>query len=149
MSMRNCPLVRGFFAALTCVVLVSLSGCVLLPEHGLLAGRGKVEEADIAFLKIGVTTREDVVLRFGEPDIVLFDQQILAYYWAVSVGYFYSYVGDGTFWRNFLFLLEFDDKGRLKRAEIKSYSDWWTLEAMLNGWVKESENVSISGKPFK
>jgi hypothetical protein len=150
MSVGNCHSVRCFFALLTCVAFVSLSGCVILPEHGLLAGRGKIEEADIAFLKIGVTTREDVVLRFGEPDLVLFDQRVLAYYWAVSTGYFYSYLpSDGTFWRNYLFMLEFDDKGRLKRAEINSYSEWWTWEGKLEEWVKESENETISGQSFK
>ncbi len=149
MIMRNSPLGPFFLAILPYVALVSLSGCVLLPEHGLLAGRGKIDEADIAFLKIGVTTREDVVLRFGEPDIVLHDQQILAYYWAVSLGYFFTYVGDGTFWRNYLFMLEFGDEGRLKRAEINSYSDWWTWNAMLGKWIKESENETTSGKSFK
>ncbi len=118
-----------------------------LPEHGLLAGRGKVEEADLAFLKIGVTTREDVVLRFGEPDIVLSEQRILAYSWTTSVGVIVGQYSAGDITRDHIFMMEFDKEGKLKRAGINA-SGWVKKEAMLEEWIKESENPSISGKSF-
>jgi hypothetical protein len=132
-------LVRGVIGVWICLALVSANGCMIIPtpESGLLAGRGKIEEADIAFLKVGVTTRENVLLRFGEPDAVLHDQRILAYYWAVSVGYIIVYNAGAEIPKNYLFILEFDDAGLLKRAEI-SASGWNTIEARLNKWVQST-----------
>ena len=133
-------LVRGIIGVWVCLALVSANGCMIIPtpESGLLAGRGKIEEADIAFLKVGVTTRENVLLRFGEPDAVLHDQRILAYYWAVSVGYIIVYNAGGEIPKYYLFILEFDDAGLLKQAEI-SASGWDTIEARLNKWVRSTE----------
>lgn len=124
---------RGILGVWVCLALGSANGCVIIPtpESGLLAGRGKVEEADIAFLKVGVTTREDVLLRFGEPDAVLYDQRILAYYWTVSVGYIIVYNAGADIPKYYLFILAFDDAGLLKRAEI-SASGWDPIEARLN-----------------
>jgi hypothetical protein len=126
MKMFPRPWVRRLYMLLACLILVSAPGCVIipLPEHGLLYGRGKIEEADIAFLKIGETSREDVVLRFGQPDVILFDQRILAYSWAVSVGYWAVAGGGnaavGAFPKHYLLMLEFNDEGRLRRAEMAS-----------------------------
>lgn len=109
-----------------------------IPESGLLAGRGKIEAADFAFLKTGVTSREDVVLRFGEPDAVLHDQRLLAYYWVVSVGYIIVYNAGAEIPKNYVFVLEFDDAGILKQAEINA-SGWDTIEARLTKWAKSPE----------
>ncbi len=130
------------------LAILGASGCVPLPEHGLLAGRGKIEEADIAFLKAGVTTREEVVLRFGEPDIVLCDQQILAYSWTVSIGLYGARYSGGEIPRDHIFMLEFDAGGRLRRAEMDS-SGLVKKMAMLEKWLQKSENAAIRGKSFK
>jgi hypothetical protein len=115
----RCPL-----PVLAFVFLVGFGGCIVIPtpEHGLLAGRGEIKESDIAFLSVSKTTLEDVLLRFGEPDLVLQDQHILIYHWKVSHGYWfigggYSGVG-GTIPKDYLFMLEFNGEGRLKRFEI-------------------------------
>ncbi len=141
--------VRGLFMHLACLILVSAWGCVIipLPEHGLSAGRGKIGEADIAFLKVGETSREDVVLRFGEPDAVLFDQRILAYLWAVSAGY--GVVGTisgggasgGPIRNHYLFMLEFDDEGRLRRAEMNSS---WSLQNLQEQALKWFETLDLA-----
>lgn len=148
MNVRGGLGIGGVLLVFACVAIGSLCGCIPLPEHGLLAGRGKVDEADIAFLKIGVTTREDVVLRFGEPDIILFEQRILAYYWTVSVGVFAGQYTAGDIPRDHIFMLEFDEEGLLNRAGLNA-SGWIKKEAMLKEWIRESENASISGNPFK
>lgn len=141
--------VRRIIGVWVCLALFLASGCMIIPtpESGLLAGRGKIEKADIAFLKAGVTTREEVLLRFGEPDAVLQDQRILAYCWAVSVGYIIIHNAGAEIPKYYLFLLEFDDKGLLKRAEI-SASGWETIESRLDKWVKstEKETRQIPGK---
>ncbi len=143
-SVPGCQLWRGLISRclpfLACIFLVWLVGCVVIPtpEHGLLEGRGKIDESDIAFLTVSKTTREDVLLRFGEPDLVLHEQRILIYHWKVSHGYWfagggYGAAGGGPIPMDYLFMLEFDGEGRLKRSEIdssivheKDYIDKWT-----------------------
>ncbi len=72
-------------------------------------------------------------------------QRILAYTWAVSVGVVATYKGGGgDIWKYYLFMVEFDEEGRLKRGEINSNWTWQNLEAMLKGWIKESENEGRS-----
>lgn len=76
------------FGIIACFIIISTisPGCILLPEHGLFLGRGKIIESDLAFLVEGKTTREEVLLQFGEPDGVLNDGTILGYRWSVSKG---------------------------------------------------------------
>ena len=123
-SKRLCGcLVRWCLLLWACMVFATFAGCVVIPtpEHDLLAGRGEINETDIAFLKVGKTTREDVLLRFGEPDMVLHDQRTLAYHWKVAHGYWftgYGYSGaGGVIPKDYLFMLEFDEQGCLKRFE--------------------------------
>ena len=88
-------LIRSRLPFLTVIFLIGLVGCAIFPtpEHDLLEGRGKIDESDIAFLTVGKTTREDVLLRFGEPDLVLYDQRILIYRWSVIQGYIFAIGG--------------------------------------------------------
>lgn len=115
---------KGPLQILTCLVFVVLVGCIIIPtpEHDLLEGRGEITESDMAFLTEGKTTREDVLLRFGEPDLVLSDQRLLIYHWVVSSGYLfvgYGYSGaGGPIRKDYLFMLEFDEDCRLSRYEI-------------------------------
>ncbi len=151
MKMWDCPWVRGLFMHLACLILVSVPGCIIIPmpEHDLLAGRGKIGEEDIAFLKIGETSREDVVLRFGEPDVILFDQRILAYSWAVSVGYAAVFApggGGAPLGKHYLFMLEFDDEGKLRRGEINSSWLSQNLHKQAMKWF-ETLDLAVSKAP--
>lgn len=125
-----------------------LAGCVIIPtpEHGLLEGRGKIEAADIAFLRQGETRREEVVLRFGEPDLILDHDAILVYRWEVSHGYWavgaQGGAAGGPIGKTYLFMLEFDADGRLKRFET-SGSIWKSPKARLDQWApREAEKLS-------
>ena len=117
-------LIRRCFPFLACIFLIVLVGCfgaaIPTPVH-LVEGRGKIDESDIAFLTLSKTTREEVLLRFGEPDLVLDDQRILIYHWKLSYGYWFIAIGGtgdaGPIPKDYLFMLEFDEKGRLKRFE--------------------------------
>jgi len=125
-------------AALFAMVVLA-AGCVVIPtqEHDLLAGRGQIDQSDIEFLQAGTTTRQDVLLRFGEPDAIICGQSILAYRWVVSRGIWIvvaaSPSGAGTpgggvaaghIPRTYMLLLEFDVHGRLKRSKWCA-STWW------------------------
>lgn len=134
------------------IVLALFAGCIVIPtpEHALLEGRGEIDESDIAFLSKSKTTREDVVLRFGEPDLVLHDQHTLVYHWKVSHGYWLigGYVGaaGGVIPKDYLFMLEFDEEGRLKRFE-RSGSFWRSTKSRLDEWTPPgSEKLTPKGR---
>lgn len=64
-------------------------GCLIWPfsTGELLAGRGRITPQYTAPLKVGQTTREDVLLRLGEPDEVLGGGKVLVYHWTEARGY--------------------------------------------------------------
>ena len=104
------------FGIITCFIIISLTlvGCFPTPEHGLLSGRGKIIESNLAFLVEGKTTREEVLLQFGEPDAVLVDGTILAYRWNVIMGYIFVQVLAPIEDEHYLFF-EFNPNSTLRR----------------------------------
>jgi hypothetical protein len=135
-------LIRRCLSFLICIFFGVFAGCLIIPtpEHTLLEGRGKIEESDMAFLENAKTTREEVLLRFGEPDLVLDHDRVLVYHWAVSHGYWFVgayYTGaGGSIPKDYLFILEFDDKGFLKRFE-RTGSIWTSAKARLDKWTPQ------------
>jgi len=88
----------------------------------LIEGRGKIEQTDIDFLEQRKTTREDILLRFGEPDLNIENGRVLAYHWAVVHGYWFvggaGGAAAGAIPKSYFLVIEFDDDGLLKRSEI-------------------------------
>ena len=121
-------LVPGHTGLLLALLSMALSGCCMViptPEHGLSSGHGKITEADIGFLEVGKTTREEILLRFGDPSCSLQNESIFVYdwsvvkaYWFVAVGTpFSAYGADGFMDKEYQVVLEFDEQGLLKRHE--------------------------------
>jgi hypothetical protein len=135
-------LIKGTLSIMTFIFFFGLFGCIVIPtpEHALFEGRGEIGESDIAFLSAGRTTREDVLLQFGEPDLVLNDQRIIIYHWSVSHGYWLiggGYSGyAGPIPKDYLFMLEFDGEGRLNRFEI-SGSIWTSEKYRIGKWTPQ------------
>jgi len=119
----NAPPPRALLAAVLCLPLWA---CLLVPtpEHGLLEGRGALTAEETAVLTPGATSREEVLLRFGEPDVALEGERVLAYEWAVVHGYYFVgayYTGTGgPIPKRYLLLLAFDESGVLERWEVQA-----------------------------
>jgi len=65
--------------AVSLVVVGGLSGCVLpLPADRVV---GRAVTVDPLTIKVGETTREDVVQRLGDPDAIWVDERVFAYRW--------------------------------------------------------------------
>ena len=140
-----------------CLLSAIFSGCAILPfptkEHGLTSGRGQILPEELASLEKGKTTREEVLLRYGEPSLVLNDQKILVYKWMVLAGGyvwvvvippFGGAVGGGDIPKEYVVTLEFDGEGRLVRFEL-SGSIWSSSQSRINERVPpESEKLSSS-----
>jgi len=72
------------------VLALSLqAGCLIwpFPTGDLLAGRGRITPQYVSSLQVGVATREDVLLRLGEPDEVLAGGKVLVYRWTETRGF--------------------------------------------------------------
>jgi len=81
---------RPLGPCLGALVLSLQTGCLIwpFPTGDLLAGRGRITPQYISTLQAGVATREDVLLRLGEPDEVLEGGRVLVYRWTEARGFF-------------------------------------------------------------
>jgi len=76
--------------SLAAVALSTQLGCLVwpFPTGDLLAGRGRITKQYTTPIQVGVATREDVLLRLGEPDEVLEGGKVLIYRWTEARGFF-------------------------------------------------------------
>lgn len=111
--------------------LLALSGCVVIPVNYHAAGsRTNVRTETRSELHVGVTTREEVLLLLGEPDVASEDGQVLGYAWT-KVGAIVIVTGGyggggaaGEIGKSFALKLTFDADDRL--AEVDLLRNWWS-----------------------
>jgi len=133
------------------LIAAYLSGCAIIPiittEQGLRSGRGQILESDLAAFEIGKTTREEVLFKFGEPSLVLNDQKLIVYRWAVSKGgAIFVAVAPGAGMaatagpidRYYLVRIEFNENGRLLRFD-RSSSIWSEMDKKINEWIPSED----------
>ena len=140
-------LFSGFMLAFICI-----SNCMYIPTptHSLTSTHGVVPNEIIASIKIGNTTREELVLKIGAPDRLYAGERFFVYEWTasegvVAVGYGYS-GGAAEVVRNHYLALEFDQRNKVVRYKHFSsglidslYNDGTgCLEKMLE-WVEGTE----------
>jgi hypothetical protein len=142
-------------ARLALLVAIAMPGCIIIPtpESVLLEGRGVIEEADGAFLAAGEVRREDVLLRFGEPDLVVDEDRVLAYHWARAQGWLFvgAYPGGAVMPipKHRYLVLEFDPAGLLQRYEfLDKLPDSLRGEAGKRPFVAPAERQVIVVNPL-
>jgi hypothetical protein len=112
-------------AAFLGILLAALQGCVNRPPpSSLLWGKGAIRASDATFLKDGETTREEVLLRFGGPDMAFDDGNVLLYAWGEAVAIVPLKVLNYTVPAVNTLVMEFDGEGRLRRHGSKSETHW-------------------------
>lgn len=84
-------------AGLAFLLLAAQGGCLIwpFPTGHLLQGRGRITRPYVEPLQVGVATREEVLLRLGEPDEVAENGQVLIYRWTEVRG-FLALAGNST-----------------------------------------------------
>jgi outer membrane protein assembly factor BamE (lipoprotein component of BamABCDE complex) len=113
--------VKTFFALL--FILFS-SACIVIPtpEHRI-QGRVPCDEEKTTFMVKNMTSKEEVLLNLGEPDLVLNRERIFVYRWEMVAAYFavgaYGGGAVGPIQRTSFLIIEFDDKNRVSRHEIR------------------------------
>ncbi len=79
----------------------------------------------MAFLEVGSTNREEVLLNLGAPDIVEGDESVFKYFWSTKAGILYLYIYGGKpqaapmSAKNHRLRIEFDENGIVKNYEIE------------------------------
>ena len=116
--MIRLPLLLLFFAFF-------FSACIIAPtpQH-YVGGRFDIDYATIDSVKPGATSKGDVLLKLGEPDLVVKNEKVLGYRWQKAQAYLFAGGpgggGGGPIKTTYLLLMEFDENNVLLRAELKS-----------------------------
>lgn len=121
---RLSPLVRSGFLA---VLLGCAAGCVVIPtpEH-TISGRANLGPQSMVSITVGQTRREEVILRFGEPDVASDNGRKVAYRWE-KVKAYYAYIigsgysasaGAGPISKGYYLVIEFDEAGVVAYKEL-------------------------------
>jgi outer membrane protein assembly factor BamE (lipoprotein component of BamABCDE complex) len=104
-----------------------LAGCIIVPVDYTQAGsRHNVSEKTAATLQPGESTKEEVLLRLGEPDRVSDNERLLGYAWTkvkalVVFGAYYT-GGIAEVPKSSVLKLTFDAQDRLVAATV--VSEW-------------------------
>ena len=151
-------IVRWLATGASLAVLVCLmNGCVYIPTpHSQAVTGTEVTHEDLAFLQPSITTKEDVIQRFGNPTFLWRDENIFVYrwvkqkgvmLWALAGGYSATF-GATDVSQEFAFLLKFDSGDRFVSSEIvekpamQSYGDFlleWRDAQLARDWKQKSE----------
>jgi len=113
--------VKIFFSLL--LILFSYA-CVVIPtpEHRD-HGRVPCDDEKTTFMVQHTTNKEEVLLKLGEPDLVLDREKIFVYRWEMVAAYFfvgaYYSGGGGPLQRPHFLIIEFDDKSIVARHEVR------------------------------
>lgn len=127
MSARGRARARRFRLCAGLATVTLLAGCIIVPVDYTQAGsRHNVSEKTATTLQPGEITKEEVLLRLGEPDWVSEDERLLGYTWTkvkalVFYGAYYT-GGIAEVPKSSLLKLTFDAEDRLVAAT--AVSEW-------------------------
>jgi hypothetical protein len=118
------------------LTILAVDGCIVVPTppHG---GYGIITSESVHFLEPGKTTRAEVLLRFGNPNLFA-DPVFFAYRWQRTHAIAGTIGGSGEIKRNHYLALEFTPDNRVKR--FKLIEPWLvhSPEILLKEWIMES-----------
>jgi len=113
--------VKTFFALL---LFLFFSACIVIPtpEHRI-QGRVPCDNDKTNFMVRDTTSKEEVLLNLGEPDLVLNHERIFVYRWEMVAAYFavgaYGGGAVGPIQRTSFLIIEFDDRNKVSRHEVR------------------------------
>lgn len=114
-------------AALAGALLLA-TGCVPIPVYGSArSSRTNVSSKTIDEIVVGATTREEVLLELGEPDLMGLTDDRIVYRWEVVVGYLIPAVGPGNeigrVSREHELEIIFDEAGVVKERTLRAHTE--------------------------
>lgn len=106
------------------LLLLFSAACMVIPtpEHRL-GGRVPCDDEKTTFIVKETTSKEEVLLKLGEPDLVLNQETIFVYRWEMVAAYFvvggYGAGAMGPIQRPHFLIIEFNGKNRVSRHEVR------------------------------
>jgi hypothetical protein len=108
--------------------LTLAGGCVLIPtpayKSDALPTRQNLSATDAQQIQTGVTSREEVLLRFGEPDATFAQGRRFVYLWGDVVAWFFAGAGysgsGGEIPRGSMLEVDFGPSGIVCRREVRT-----------------------------
>jgi hypothetical protein len=106
------------------LLILFSAACVVIPtpEHRD-HGRVPCDNEKTTFMFKDTTKKEEVVLKLGEPDLVLDHERIFVYRWEMVAAYFfvgaYYSGGGGPIQKPHFLIIEFDDRNIFARHEVR------------------------------
>lgn len=121
-------------AAAGVLALLALAGCVIipLPTRPIVP----IPESDRAALKPGERTRAEILMRYGEPDLRLDGDRVLAYRWERSRALLVIFYGGQPITDVEAVFLAFDGAGRLTRVGTAVAWRKSTIAEQAAAWAK-------------
>lgn len=121
----------------------------------MLEGK-KVLEEQVSFLTPGVTTKQEVLERLGNPTVIWENACVFAYRWEMrqgilfwAVGAYYSgALGMTDLPKKYLFLVSFDERDRVRQFGRKVCPSYRSYPDCLTEWVRDQVNA-LPTKPYK
>lgn len=120
---------KAALLSITTIGFLVCSGCVIMPiptpEYSTGHTRENIDEKGFAQIQSQLTTKEEVLLTLGEPDIISRDEKIFVYWQETYQGMVVmaSFGGGGgelpILSHVYLFLIEFDERDIVKRTDFK------------------------------
>jgi hypothetical protein len=107
---------------LSVLILIALvsHGCLFIPVIYTKSGPGSI---DPSFITIGVTTKEDIILRCGKPWAVNDDEKVISYQWwtvaGVVIAGYYRAGGAGHIESSSYLRIDFDENDIVKSYDVE------------------------------
>jgi hypothetical protein len=140
---------RWYGAVVVSLAAACLTTCIAIPipvDHT----QGRAIDPQKTAIEIGVTTRDEIVARAGEPDAVWEDERIVAYSWkhanwlliVAAGGPGAAVAGAGYLYGDQMLLIQFDTSGRVARAEQVERPSDKSYGEFLREWAKGKTNAN-------
>jgi hypothetical protein len=137
-------------ALLALLAVAGLPACIAIPipvDHT----RGRAVDPQKTPIEIGVTTRDEIIARAGEPDALWEEKRIIAYSWehanwavvgAVSGGLGPALFFQGDFVHHRMLLIQFDNSDHVVRAEWVERPGEKSYGVFLREWASGKTNAN-------
>ncbi len=129
-----------------------------IPNEKVIAG-DQMTNKELNFIRPGITTKEEVVERLDDPDVIWQEERIFAYNWQTTwgvllwaVGYAHGGVAAGAGaedigQKNYVLLIRFDPNDRVERFEATKRSESDSYGEHLKKWIKKIQNTPATEVP--
>jgi outer membrane protein assembly factor BamE (lipoprotein component of BamABCDE complex) len=87
--------------------------------------RGPIDDETLSFIQVGKTTKEDVLLKLGNPSTCSEDEKSFKYCWVIVHGIWFLLGGGGIIGKTHWLSVQFDENGIVEKYEChrSSYTE--------------------------